>query len=75
MVGCFDYYGKEAYLIVNISPDGDGTSSAVDAVLEFSDAQQGTYIAMGDTDWTTMSSTSQFTKNILAGESVLVVLD
>ena len=75
MVGCFDYYGKEAYLIVNISPDGGGTGSEVDAVLNFSEPQQGTYIAMGGTDWTTMSSTSQFTKNIPAGESVLVVLD
>lgn len=75
MVGCFDYYGKKAYLIVNISPDGGGTGSAVDAVLNFYEAQKGTYIAMGDTEWTTMSATSQFTKSIPAGESVLVVLD
>ena len=75
MVGCFDYYGKEAYMIVNIAGDGGGKGSAVDAVLKFTEAQKGTYIAMGEPDWSTMSSTMRFTKNIPAGEAVLVVLD
>ena len=75
LVGCFDYYGKEAYFVVNTTPDVGGSGSAQTILLNFNGAKKGSYIAMGNDSWTDMTSTTQLSLRVPAGESVLVVLD
>ena len=75
MVGCFDYYGKEAYMVVNTTPDVGGTGSSQTITLTFDGAKSGKYIAMGAEGWTDMSSAIQLSLEVPAGESFLVVLD
>lgn len=75
LVGCFDYYGKEAYMVVNTTPDVGGTGSSQTITLTFDGAKSGKYIAMGAEGWTDMSSAIQLSLEVPAGESFLVVLD
>ena len=71
-VGCFDYYGKDAYLVVNITPDAGGTGSSQSVTLQFDEEVTYSYIRM---DGTTGSATgSSLTETVAAGESVLIVM-
>ena len=73
MVGCFDYYGKDAYLIVNISPDEGGTGTPQSITLKFNSEVSYDYTRM-DGKTGTGNGTSM-TETVGAGESVLVVVD
>jgi len=75
IVGCFDYYGQEAFMVVNITPDAGNSGSSQNVTLTFNGAQSGQYIGMNDTDWQTLNSSSTLTLDILAGEAVVIVLD
>lgn len=73
LVGCFDYYGKSAYLVVNITPDGRGTVSSQTVTLNFDKSRSYTYTTMDATE--TQGTGSALNLTIAAGESVLVVMD
>ena len=75
LVGCFDYYGQEAFMVVNITPDAGNSGSAQNVTLTFDGAQSGQYIDMDDTAWQTMTASSTLALTIPAGEAVVIVLD
>ena len=75
LVGCFDYYGQEAFMVVNITPDVGNSGSAQNVTLTFDGAQSGQYIDMDDTAWQTMTASSTLALTIPAGEAVVIVLD
>ena len=75
LVGCFDYYGQEAFMVVNITPDAGNSGSAQNVTLKFDGAQSGQYIDMDDTAWQTMTASSTLALTIPAGEAVVIVLD
>lgn len=66
LVGCFDYYGKSAYMVVNTSIDSETTIT-----LEIESNQKYSYT---DMDCTTKSGNGTLTLNIPAGECVMVVM-
>lgn len=68
LVGCFDYYGEDAYMIVNTS-----TSASETVVLTFDTVQNIKQVQMGDSDWEITNSVSEVTVSLGAGESALVV--
>lgn len=69
LVGCFDYFGKDAYMIVNTS-----TSASTTATLTFDGTHSLSSMTMAATDWA-KSSSNTFSATLGAGESVLVVVD
>ena len=73
LVGCFDYYGKEAYMVVNTTPDVGGTGSSQTITLNFDGTQSYTYTNMACEE--TMGSGNSLALTVGAGEAVLVVLD
>ncbi len=79
LVGCFDYYGRKAYMIVNTATEGDkimgNTAGTTTPILTFDDTYSYSYIAMGDENWTTgTGSTFEYSK-LQPGESVVIVVD
>lgn len=74
MVGCFDYYGKTALLLVNCN-----TSSAQDIKLTFNKECQAYVTKMGATEVnrTTASTlaSNSVTVNVNAGQSALVIVE
>lgn len=74
MVGCFDYYGKTALLLVNCN-----TSSAQNIKLTFNEECQAYVTKMGATEVnrTTAStlSANSVTVNVNAGQSALVIVE
>lgn len=75
LVGCFDYFGQEAFMVVNITPDVGNSGSSQSVTLTFDGAQSGQYIDMDDTAWQTMTSSGTLALTIPAGEAVVIVLD
>ena len=73
MVGCFDYYGKDAYLIVNVSPDEGGIGTPQSITLTFNSNVSYDYTRMDGTTGT--GKGASMTETVGAGESVLVVVD
>ena len=73
LVGCFDYYGKEAYMVVNTSCDGGGTGSQQTITLKFKDTVS--YTTTGMDCAASSDSGKELSLTIDAGESALVVLD
>lgn len=73
LIGCFDYYGKSAYLVVNITPDEGGTGSSQSVTLNFDKSRSYTYTTMDATETSATGASLDLT--IAAGESVLVVMD
>lgn len=68
LVGCFDYFGKTALLVVNCN-----TSSAQDITLNFNGTQS--YEMTDYAGKTTTDSTSSLKMRINAGQCTLVVLN
>ena len=73
MIGCFDYYGKDAYLIVNITPDKGGSGSSQNITLNFDGTYSYTATDMTCTKTTTSGQSASFA--VGAGEAVLVVVE
>ncbi len=71
LVGCFDYYGKDAYMIVNTATTGGATG----ITLTFDAAYTASVITMNDTSWTTKAANGSMTISLNAGESAMVVLN
>ena len=67
LVGCFDYYGKNAYMVVNTS-----TSASETITLHMADTTSYTYTGM---DCVSRAGSGTLPLNLGAGESVLVVVD
>lgn len=75
LVGCFDYYGQEAFMVVNITPDAGNSGSSQSVTLTFDGKKSGQYIDMNYTEWQALNSSNTLTLNIPAGEAVVIVLD
>ena len=73
MIGCFDYYGKDAYLIVNITPDEGDSGSSQNITLNFDGTYSYTATDMTCTKTTTSGQSASFA--VGAGEAVLVVVE
>lgn len=73
LVGCFNYYGKSAYLVVNITPDEGKTGSSKSVTLNFKGNPSYTYTGMDCVSHSGNDNTLSLT--VPAGESVLVVMD
>lgn len=73
LVGCFDYCGKEAYMVVNTSCDAGTTGSTQTITLNFYSAKGYTYTGMDCVEHT--GNNKSLALSIPAGEAVLVVLD
>lgn len=73
LVGCFNYYGKSAYLVVNITPDEGKTGSSKSVTLNFTGSPAYTYTGMDCVSHS--GNDNALTLTIPAGESVLVVMD
>ena len=73
MVGCFDYYGQEVFMVVNITPDSGNSGSLQTVTLSFDGEQNYNYTNMNCVDST--GTGEELTLEIGAGESVLVVLE
>lgn len=67
LVGCFDYYGKDVYMVVNTS-----ISKSTTINLNIDEKSDYTYIGM---DGVQKNGKGSLELNIPAGESVLVVMD
>ena len=72
-VGCFDYYGKDAYLIVNITPDEGRGGSSQNITLNFDGTCS--YTATDMTCKKTPGSGQSASFTVGAGEAVLVVVE
>ena len=71
MVGCFDYYGKTALLVVNCN-----TSSAQDITLNFTESCKAAVTKIGDTAVNrTAAGAASVTINVGAGQSALVIIE
>lgn len=68
LVGCFDYFGNDTYLVVNTD-----TTASTSVTLTFSETVEGAVTAFNCSE-TTFEANS-YTVALGAGESVLVVLD
>ena len=73
MVGCFDYYGKDAYMIVNITPDEGSSGNSQDITLNFNGTYSYTATDMTCKKSVTSGQSARFT--VGAGEAVLVVVE
>ncbi len=73
LVGCFDYCGAEAYMVVNTSCDDGDTGASTTATLNFDGTKSYTCTDMTCTD--TSGSGSSLNLTVEAGEAVLVVLN
>ena len=73
MVGCFDYYGKDAYLIVNITPDEGSRGTSRNITLNFDGTYSYTATDMTTTKKTISGNSASF--SVGAGEAVLVVVE
>lgn len=72
-VGCFDYYGKDAYLIVNITLDEGSGGSSQNITLNFDGTCS--YTATDMTCKKTPGSGQSASFTVGAGEAVLVVVE
>ena len=75
IVGCFDYFGQEAFMVVNITPDAGNSGSSQTVALTFDGKKSGKYIDMDDAAWQTLSNANTLSLTIPAGEAVVIVLD
>ena len=75
IVGCFDYFGQEAFMVVNITPDAGNSGSSQTVALTFDGKKSGKYIDMDDAAWQTLSNANMLSLTIPAGEAVVIVLD
>lgn len=69
LVGCFDYYGHDTYLVVNTD-----TAASTSVTLTFDKEVNGVVTSFGGTS-SNLRAAATYTVTLGAGESVLVVLD
>ncbi len=75
LVGCFDYCGKEAFMVVNTTCDDGGIGSTQNITLNFTEGKMFTYTGMDCVTNMQKTAVDSFTLTVPAGESVLVVLE
>lgn len=77
LVGCFDYYGREAYLVVSTSCDDkdDEVDVSQDVTLNFNTNTSYSYVGMDYNDNGHTGSGTLNLTNLGSGEAVLVVMD
>lgn len=73
LVGCYDYYGREAYLVVSTSCDAGGVGRSQKVTLNFKTNTSYSYVGMDCEDKT--GSGALTLSNLGSGEAVLVVMD
>ncbi len=75
LVGCFDYYGREAYLVVSTSCDAGGVGKSQNVTLNFNTNTSYSYVGMDYNDNGHTGSGTLNLTNLGSGEAVLVVMD